>query len=67
MVPVRRSPEKPGCTFLLGLSYGGADRRRKIGGLTVPVAAAIVKLLSQGGGPHIIKIGREQTGNQSKS
>jgi hypothetical protein len=36
----RRSHEKTGLYIFTGLSYWGADRRRKIGGLPVPVVAA---------------------------
>jgi hypothetical protein len=36
----RRSTEKSGFNILTSLSCGGADRRRKVGGLTDPVVAA---------------------------
>jgi hypothetical protein len=50
------------------LSFGGADRRRKIGDFSVPVAAALsVNLSSPGGRPHTIKFGRGHAGYQSKS
>jgi hypothetical protein len=35
-------PKKPVCTFLTASSVGEADRRRKIGGLTVPAGSHIV-------------------------
>jgi hypothetical protein len=50
--------------FYLPLLWG-ADRRRKIGGFTVPVAAAN-HIVSPGGRPHTTKIGRGHTGNESK-
>jgi hypothetical protein len=53
----RTSPEKTGLYFSTCLSWGGADRRQQICGLTVPVPAAIVKLQSPGGRLHTIKIG----------
>jgi hypothetical protein len=39
-VASRQSQEKTGLHIFTCLSCGGADRKRKIGGLAVPVAAA---------------------------
>jgi hypothetical protein len=65
IVTGRRPPHKTGFFASTCLSCGGADPRRKFGGLTVPVAAAspIVSLKSR---PHSTKIGRGYTGNESK-
>jgi hypothetical protein len=42
-------PKKPVCTVFISLFYGGADRRRKIGGHTVPVACRRPNFLSRQG------------------
>jgi hypothetical protein len=59
---VRRSQENKGLKVFTCLSCGGADRRLKIGSLTVSVAAASQIVFSKPDGrPHITKIGGGHT------
>jgi hypothetical protein len=65
-VASRRSLEKTGLYISTCISCGEADRRRKFGGRSVPVAAASQILISSWQTAHHI-IGRGHTANQSKS
>jgi hypothetical protein len=65
-VPDRRSLGKTGLYDFTCLSYGGAVRRRKIGGLTVLFAAASKVFFSPKSIPYTTKFGCGYTGNASK-